>query len=240
MRYISISVLIRSALLKQIINYQALFYTADCSWRVGNAISLHKNWTRRYALGAPQCAAAADGYSGCGAGPKLVQGGSLWHMDKSEHQVLSTSCFTTSFFLLPHTTLWSIHSHRQLIVNQLRLVNKPNVTVGQCVVCEASKAILSNWWDPSKSTAFSFSTVLLITSRSSLAQEDQTKGRRKITTLRSMRCREGSRVVLSQEEWGEMVTAFVSNIGCKKRRGINWHLCRLRRQYRLHTRKSAE
>lgn len=135
---------------------------------------------------------------------------------QSEHQVLSTSCFTTSCFLLPHTTRWSTHSHRQLAVNQLRLVNKTNVTVGQCVVCEASKAILSNWWDPSKSTAFSFSTMLLITSRSSLAQEDQTKGRRKITTLWSMRCREGSRVVLSREEWGEMVTAFVSNIGCCK------------------------
>lgn len=135
---------------------------------------------------------------------------------QSKHQVLSTSCFTTSCFLLPHATRWSTHSYHQLTVNQPCLVNKTNVTVGQCVVWEASEAILSNWWDPSKSTAFSFSTVLLITSRSSLAQGDQKKAGRKITTLRSMRCREGSGVVLSQEEQGEMVTAFVSNKGCCK------------------------
>lgn len=213
MCYISISVLIRSALLKQIINYQALFYTTDCSWRVGNVIPLHKKWTSFRCT--PMC------YS-CWWVLRLpcwTKASPRWKFlthGQSEHQVLSTSCFTTSCFLLPHTTCWSTHSHRQLAVNQLRLVNKTNVTVGQCVVCEASKAILSNWWDPSKSTAFSFSTMLLITSRSSLAQEDQTKGRRKITTLWSMRCREGSRVVLSREEWGEMVTAFVSNIGCCK------------------------
>lgn len=42
---------------------------------------------------------------------------------------------------------------------------------------------------------------------------------RKITTLRSISCRERSGVVLSREEKGEMVTAFMSNKSCCKEKG---------------------
>lgn len=42
---------------------------------------------------------------------------------------------------------------------------------------------------------------------------------RKITTLRSMSCRERSGIVLSREEKGEMVMAFTSNKDCSKEKG---------------------
>lgn len=163
MQYTSISVLIRSALLKQITNYQALF-----SWSIWNKmIPSHKDWARLYALGAPQHTATANGHSGCNARPSLLQGGNL--VRRQCDHMLSTSCFTLCFPSCCHTVLAKVHIAIPSWLWISCTVNKTDVSAGWCVVYEASEVILSSWWDLSESTASSFSTILLINSWKSLA-----------------------------------------------------------------------